>query len=154
MLAVADLLRRGGAARAADVARALGVSRAAASLQLRSLQEHGLLQVDARQRLHLTRAGADVVARVASKREVLRVFLEEILAIRPATAVVDVCKVEHLFSEETSAALLRLVRFLRSPHPAAREALEVFRHTLEACPTDGRCDICVDTCLLAAGQRP
>ena len=42
LLAIAGLERRA-PPRAADVARYLGVSRAAASLQLRSLQEHGLV---------------------------------------------------------------------------------------------------------------
>jgi len=153
LLAVADLARAGSHPRAAEVARYLGVSRAAASLQLRSLQEHGLVEVDARQRLHLTRAGADVVARVASKREVVRVFLEEILGVRPQAAALDACKVEHLLSEETGAALIRLIRFLRSDHPAAREALEAFKETTASCPPEARCDLCTNTCLLAVGER-
>jgi len=56
--------------RAADVARQLSVTRSAASLQLRTLQERGLVKLDSRQRLSLTRLGADLVARVASKRDI------------------------------------------------------------------------------------
>lgn len=153
LLAVAALGRSGTDPRAADVARHLGVSRAAASLQLRSLQEAGLLEVGPSQRLHLTRRGSDLVARVAGKREVVRVFLADILEVSQETAAVDACKVEHLLSEETSAALVRLIRFLRSPHPAAREALQAFHETVAACPNDRRCDFCENTCLLAMGQR-
>lgn len=152
LLAIATFTRKGANPRAVDVARELGISRAAASLQLRSLQEHGLVEVDAHQRLHLTRAGADVVARVASKREVVRVFLEEILGVRPQAAALDACKVEHLLSEETGAALIRLIRFLRSDHPAAREALSVFKETTASCPPEARCDLCTNVCLLAAGS--
>lgn len=152
LLAIAAFARRGVSPRAADVARELGISRAAASLQLRALQQHGLVEVDGKMRLHLTRAGADVVARVASKREVVRVFLEEILGVRPQAAALDACKVEHLLSEETGAALVRLIRFLRSAHPAAQEALRAFRETTASCPPEGRCDLCTNTCLLAAGQ--
>lgn len=151
LLAIAAFHRRGVHPRAADVSRELGISRAAASLQLRSLQEHGLVKVDERQRLHLTRAGADLVARVASKREVVRVFLEEILGVRPQSAAMDACKVEHLLSEETGAALVRLIRFLRSEHPAAQQALAVFKATTATCPPQARCDLCTNTCLLAAG---
>jgi Mn-dependent DtxR family transcriptional regulator len=151
LLAIAGFARRGRDPRAADVARELGVSRTAASLQLRTLQEHGLVEVDSRQRLHLTRAGADLVARIASKREVVRVFLEDILGVRPQAAALDACKVEHLLSEETGAALIRLIRFLRSDHPAAQEALRVFRETTASCPPEARCDLCTNTCLLAAG---
>lgn len=153
LLAVAAIGRTGTDPRAADVARHLGVSRAAASLQLRSLQEANLVELDPAQRLHLTRSGSDLVARVAGKREVVRVFLADILEVRPETAAVDACKVEHLLSEETSAALVRLIRFLRSSHPAAEEALRVFHETVAACPSERRCDFCENTCLLAAGQH-
>lgn len=153
LLAVAALGRAGPPPRAAAVARYLGVSRAAASLQLRSLQEAGLLELDADHRLHLTRAGADLVARVAGKREVVRVFLTDILEVHPDTAAADACKVEHLLSEETTAALVRLIRFLRSPHPAAQAALAAFHAAVAACPSERRCDFCENTCLLAAGRR-
>jgi DtxR family Mn-dependent transcriptional regulator len=152
LLAVAALDREGRAPRAADVARHLAVSRSAASLQLRSLHDHGLIESDEGQRLHLTRAGADLVARVAGKREVLRVFLREILALRPDVAEMDACKVEHLLSEETGAALIRLIRFLRSDHPAARECIDAFREVAAQCPHNGNCDLCDRVCLLSAAE--
>lgn len=151
LLAIAAAHKAGTPPRAADIARQLGVSRAAASLQLRTLQEHGLLELDGQQRLRLSRAGADLVGRVASKREVVRVFLDDILGVRAATAELDACKVEHLLSEETGAALVRLIRFLRSTHPAARACLTAFRETVQRCPTEHRCELCDAVCLLAAG---
>lgn len=129
LLAIASFTRRGIAPRAAHVARELGISRAAASLQLQSLREHGLVELDDKQQLHLTQAGADLVARIAFKREAFRVFLEEILGVRPQVATLDACKVEHLLSEETSAAMIRLLHFLRSGHPAAQAALRAFRES-------------------------
>jgi len=156
LLAIASLVRSGPAPRAADVARQLGVTRAAASLQLRTLQEHGLLKLDSRQRLALSRSGADLVARVASKREILFVFLREVMGVREATAELDACKVEHLLSEETGAALVRLVRFLRSGQPEAKKFVEAFRLATAECPPGARCDLCAEACLLAAGagSRP
>jgi DtxR family Mn-dependent transcriptional regulator len=150
LLAIATFVKAGAAPRAADVARHLGVSRAAASVQLRTLHEHGMVEVDGRQRLGLTRAGADLVARVASKREVVKVFLQEILGVRDSTAALDACKVEHLLSEEASAALVRLIRFLRSGHPAAKVCLDAFRTTTANCPPGRRCELCEEICLLAA----
>ena len=101
LLAIASLGKLGDAPRAADVARRLGVTRAAASLQLRTLQEHGLVEIDDQQRLRPSPAGADLVGRVASKHEVLLVFLRELLGVGEDTAELDACKVEHLLSEET-----------------------------------------------------
>ena len=154
LLAVAAFTKGGQAPRAADVARQLGVSRAAASLQLRTLHEHGLVELAEAQRLHLSRAGADLVARIAGKREVLRVFLSDILGVGDDVAERDACKVEHLLSEQTGAALVRLIRFLRSQHPAAREAIEAYRTATDACPEGGNCELCERVCLLAAGSEP
>jgi DtxR family transcriptional regulator, Mn-dependent transcriptional regulator len=151
LLAVAAFTKGGRAPRAADVARQLGVSRAAASLQLHTLEEHGLVDLDSSQHLHLSRAGADLVARIAGKREVLRVFLSDILGVAEDVAELDACKVEHLLSEQTGAALVRLIRFLRSEHPAARKAVAAFHAATAACPEGGNCDLCERVCLLAAG---
>lgn len=89
------------------------------------------------------------MGRISSKRRILEIFLAEVLGVREDAAEVDACKVEHLLSEESGAALVRLVRFLRSGHPAAAACLAVFRDTLATCPHDRRCELCVDTCLLA-----
>lgn len=152
LLAIAGLVRRT-PPRAADVARYLGVSRAAASLQLRSLQEHGLVAVGEHGHLQLTAAGLDLVGRIASKRRILQVFLAEVLGVPEDTAELDACKVEHLLSEESGAALVRWVRFLRSDHPAAVQARAVFTRTLADCPHEGRCDLCADACLLATAAH-
>jgi Mn-dependent DtxR family transcriptional regulator len=151
LLAISGLARRT-APRAADVARYLGVSRAAASLQLRSLQEHGLVAAGDQGHLHLTADGLDLVGRIASKRKILQVFLAEVLGVPEEVAELDACKVEHLLSEESGAALVRWVRFLRSDHAAAAAAREAFRRAVVECPHDGRCDLCADACLLRIPQ--
>jgi len=153
LLAIAAAVKAGQAPRAADIARQLDVSRAAVSLQVRALKDHGLVVVDPHHHIGLTRAGADLVARIAGKREVVRVFLEEVLGVVPETAEMDACKVEHLISEQTCAALVRLITFLRSDQPAAEECLQVFRETVAACGPLSRCDLCTEVCLLSA-MRP
>jgi Mn-dependent DtxR family transcriptional regulator len=161
LLAVAAFTASGRPPRSVDISRHLAVSRTAASLQLRNLHDQGLLKLDDAQRFHLTRAGTDLVARVTSKREVLRVFLSQVLGVAEETAEVDACKVEHLLSEETGAALVRLIRFLRSKRPAANTFLEEFRAAAAQCPNDGRCELCTNVCLMdlatrtgASSQRP
>lgn len=151
LLAVAALSKEGTVPRAADVARHLGVSRAAVSLQIRALAAHRLLRLDPRQRLKLTRSGADLVARIAGKREVVRTFLGEILDVSARTSDLDACKVEHLLSEETGASLVRLIRFLRSSHPAATAFLRAWHESTQRCPPERRCELCTGVCLLEAG---
>jgi len=151
LLAIAALGKLGDAPRAVDVARRLGVTRAAASLQLRVLQERGLVEIDDQQRLRPSPAGADLVARVASKHEVLLVFLRELLGVGTDIAELDACKVEHLLSEETGATLVRLIRFTRSGRPEAKAFVSEFRRTVAHCPAGARCELCTEACLLAAG---
>jgi len=128
LLAIAALAKSGREPRAVDVARHLDVSRAAVSLQIRTLRSNGLIDVGDDHRIRLTRRGADLVARVASKREVVRLFLNEILGVDPATAERDACKIEHLISEQSGAALVRFIRVLQDDP----DALAVLVQRLEA----------------------
>lgn len=148
LLAIASALKNGTAPHGADIARMLRVSRAAVSLQIRALKDRGLVQVDENHRVRLTRAGADLVARIAGKREVFRTFLQDVLGVGARTAELDACKVEHLLSEETCAALLRLITFLRSDQPEARSCLRSFREVTADCRPGARCDLCKQECLL------
>ncbi len=149
LLAIAALKRAGEHPRAADISRQLGVSRAAVSLQVRALKEHGLVDVDADHRLALSAEGAALVARIAGKRRVAQVFLHEILGVPEDVAELDACKVEHLLSEESAAGMVRLLAFLRSGHPAAERFVEVYGETVAHCPTRSRCDLCTEACLLS-----
>jgi len=153
LLAVAGLSRDRAAPRAADIARHLGVSRAAVSLQLRSLEGQRLTRSAADQRVHLTRAGADLVARIAGKREVVHAFLRDVLGVSEQRARMDACKVEHLLSEETGAALVHLIRFLKSDHAVVKSFLRTYRRTTHVCPEDERCEFCPGSCLLRALGR-
>ncbi len=114
LLGVAALSRQSGPPRAADLARRLGVSRAAVSLQLRTLRDHGWLTVDEGHLLHLSPEGADMVSRVAGKRAIVKALLHECLGVSEEASETDACKVEHLLSEESASAMIRLLRVLRS----------------------------------------
>jgi DtxR family Mn-dependent transcriptional regulator len=154
LLAVASLAERGDPPRAADVARQLGVSRAAVSMQLKTLREHDLVQIGKDNRLELSRHGADLVARIASKREVLKQFLHEILGVDDQVAERDACKIEHLVSEESGAALVRFIRFLHSDDTVSIDFVNRFKESTAACPPDTTCRLCREICLLRmAGEE-
>jgi len=153
LLAVADHTQSGTSPRAADIARTLEVSRAAVSLQLRTLKEHHLVEVSENHRIHLTPLGQDLVGRITSKRQVLRAFLCEILGVDEATAEADACKIEHLISEESGAALVRFMTFLRNKDTNAQSLLEDFKKLTADCPPGTTCDFCVTECLLNSARR-
>jgi len=120
LLAIASFQKFGQFPKAADVARHLGVSRAAVSLQLRPLILNKLIRLDSTNRILLTKTGADLVARIAGKRELFRSFLQEVLGVSEETADMDSCKVEHLLSEETGAALLKFIKKLEQGKAVVR----------------------------------
>jgi len=148
LLAVADNAQGGIAPRAADIARTLDVSRAAVSLQLKTLKEHGLVKVAGDHRISLTRLGQDLVGRIISKRQILTAFFCEVLGIEETTGVSDACKIEHLISEESGASLARFMTFLRDPTTGARSLIDEFRQLTAECPPEETCDFCVSRCLL------
>ncbi|MBI2571263.1 MAG: metal-dependent transcriptional regulator [Candidatus Schekmanbacteria bacterium] len=149
LLAIHTLAERGKAPRAVDVSRRLGVSRAAVSSQLKVLKDSGFLDIDGVNRIHLTAMGVDVANRVATKRDVIKVLLSDILGVPEDTAETDACKVEHLLSERSGCALVRLIHFMRSDHIAA----VCFRLALKTreefpCECTVPCDLCKGECFL------
>jgi len=148
LLAVASLAERGDRPRAADVARRLGVSRAAVSMQLKTLREQDLVQVGKDNRLKLSHHGADLVARIVSKREVLKEFLHRVLGVDLQVAERDACKIEHLVSEESGSALVRFIRFLHSDNEVSTDFVKLFKHSVASCPPDTTCRLCREVCLL------
>jgi DtxR family Mn-dependent transcriptional regulator len=148
LLALAGLLRAGETPRAADLARALRVSRAAASLQLRALVHRGLVDLGENRRLRLSAAGLAVVARLDLQRETFRTLLRDALGVPAAVADADACKVEHLLSEDTTITLTHWVRLLLSGHPAALACRDFFRELTASCPPATVCDACKARCVL------
>lgn len=156
LLAVAAHAKAGRDPRAVDIARQLEVSRAAVSLQIRTLREHGLVDVGDDHRIRLTRAGADLVARIASKREIVRLFLIEVLGVEPETAERDACKIEHLISEQSGAALVRFITSLRADETALAEVVRRTRGGVAAGEDDSTGDLekVADLLRESAGDGP
>lgn len=152
LLAIATLHEAGGAPRAVDVARRLEVSRAAVSLQLRTLKTQGLIEVGDDHRIRLTATAVELVSRIASKRDVVLSFLTDVLGVARATAEADACKIEHLISEETAAALVKLRRFVDADETAHR-VVEAFRELTADCAPGARCEFCTRTCLIHSARH-
>jgi Mn-dependent DtxR family transcriptional regulator len=114
LMTVHSFLKGGFEPRPADLARRLGISRAAVSNQLKTLSTHGYLTIGETKRIELTSSGFALVERLNGKRIIVEDFLKNFLGLSANVAEEDSCKIEHLISEETAAALSRLSFLMHS----------------------------------------
>ena len=148
--AVAALAHEAGAASVSGIADRLGVSKAGVTSMLRTLKGRGLVRHERYGDVTLTDEGQRLAARTERSRDVLILFLENILGLPAATAEEDACMIEHLVSPASMVQLLRLTAFLRSDEPAAARFREAFREYLARCEEGSsvaECPVCRGTCL-------
>jgi DtxR family Mn-dependent transcriptional regulator len=138
-----------GCARVGDIATRLGVSKSGVTSMLRSLGTRGLVTHERYGAVELTDAGRRLAERTESSRRVLTLFLSEILGVPEDVASEDACMIEHLVSPPVALELLRLMTFMRSQHPMARQFRDAYRASPRSCAdhAPGACDLCGATCL-------
>ena len=93
-----------------DVARRMGVSQAAVNKAMKLLLEKGYLYEDGKH-LYLTEEGKSYAQTVYETHCIVREFLQK-LGVSAVQAEEDACKMEHLVSQETVAAMRE---FLQKP---------------------------------------
>lgn len=92
---------------AADVSRALGLTRSSVGEMLHRLEKDGLLERGERGEIRLTRAGATLAARAARRRSVAECFLTEYVGYLPDRAADEADRVADALSEEMTERLAR-----------------------------------------------
>lgn len=102
------LRERLGYARSIDIANELGVSKPSVSIALRKLRESGYVEMDASSRITLTEKGRAVAENIYDRHKVIAAMLRQ-LGVAADTASKDACRMEHLVSDETFAAICRFV---------------------------------------------
>jgi DtxR family manganese transport transcriptional regulator len=104
-----DLVREGGAARATEIARRLGVSHVTAVKAVARLEREGLAVAQPYRGVTLTEAGRTLASRVRARH---RIVLELLLAlgVPPEDAKADAEGIEHYVSPATLAAFARFLK--------------------------------------------
>lgn len=105
---IADLIDKGGEARAVDIARRLGVSHATVIKTVGRLQRDGLVVTRPYRSVFLTEEGRRLADWSRRRHELVVQFLLAI-GVSPETAHADAEGIEHHVSPETLAAFERLV---------------------------------------------
>ena len=100
---IADLIDETGEARAADLAKCLGVAQATVAKAVARLQREGLVETQPYRAIFLTDAGRAIAARSKARHAVVVAVLTA-LGVSAETAQIDAEGMEHYVSDETLAA--------------------------------------------------
>lgn len=102
------LSRRLNKVRSVDVAEEMGYSKPSVSRAVGILKKNGYIIMDGSGHLYLTDEGRSVAEKTFERHRVLtKVFTK--LGVSTGIAAEDACKIEHVISDETFAAIKRFV---------------------------------------------
>ena len=102
------LSRRLNKVRSVDVAEEMGYSKPSVSRAVGILKKNGYIIMDGSGHLYLTDEGRSVAEKTFERHRVLtKVFTK--LGVSAVIAAEDACKIEHVISDETFAAIKRFV---------------------------------------------
>lgn len=90
--------------RSIDVATELSFSKPSVSVAMKNLRLNGLIEIDEDGMITLQEAGRAIAERIYERHTLLTQWLEQ-LGVSPAVAAEDACRMEHVISAETFAAL-------------------------------------------------
>jgi Mn-dependent DtxR family transcriptional regulator len=98
------LSRKGGAVRSIDVAEHMGYSKPSVSRAVSLLKQNGHVVMDKDGHLTLTDSGQAIAEKIFERHTVLSQLLVR-LGVSGETAAEDACKIEHVISDESFAAI-------------------------------------------------
>lgn len=96
-------------ARVTDIKILMNVKTPSVSGALKALEARGLITHEKYGRVQLSKEGQAIAREVKKKHSVISEFLRDIVGVRPATAEIDACKIEHVLSKETFVKLMEFV---------------------------------------------
>lgn len=98
------LQKRNGMVRSIDIANELEFSKPSVSVAMKNLRENGYIQVDGDGYIKLLESGQAIADKMYERHTLLSTWLT-MLGVDPRVAVEDACRIEHVISEESFAAI-------------------------------------------------
>ena len=95
---------RNGSCRSIDIANELGYSKPSVSIAMKNLRENGYIDVMGDGNIVLLAPGLEIANKLYKRHTMLTDFLIRI-GVSPALATEDACRIEHILSEESIAAI-------------------------------------------------
>ena len=98
------LQKRTGAVRSIDIAAELNFSKPSVSVAMRNLRENGYIEVDKEGHIVLLDQGREIAEKIYERHTLISDWLTA-LGVTPSAASEDACRIEHVISEESFAAI-------------------------------------------------
>ena len=100
------LHNRKGFVRSIDIANELNFSKPSVSIAMKNLRENGYVTVSEEGFIQLLPPGQEIAERIYERHTLISNWLEA-LGVDPEVAAEDACRMEHVVSEESFAAMKR-----------------------------------------------
>ncbi|RKD34913.1 metal-dependent transcriptional regulator [Lacrimispora algidixylanolytica] len=102
--AILMLHNKNGNVRSIDIAGELEFSKPSVSVAMKNLRENGYIEVDENGYIYLLKEGQEIAERMYERHTLLSNWLIS-LGVTPKVALEDACRVEHVISAESFAAI-------------------------------------------------
>ncbi len=93
-----------GMVRSIDIARELEFSKPSVSVAMKNLRENGYIEVSPEGFISLLPSGQEIADRMLERHNLLTLWLTN-LGVNPDVAAEDACRIEHVISAESFAAI-------------------------------------------------
>ena len=103
------LQQRKAAVRSIDVVNELGFSKPSISVAMKNLRSNGFISMDPDGHITLTSTGREIAEKMYERHTFLSNWLAD-LGVPPDIAAEDACRMEHVISAESFAAIKRHVK--------------------------------------------
>ena len=98
------LSKRNPVVRSVDIAEELGFKKSSVSVAMKNLREKNNITVTKEGYIYLTDSGREIAEMIYERHELLTECLTK-LGVNPETAAEDACRIEHVISAESFAAI-------------------------------------------------
>ena len=108
--AILILRERQGTVRSIDVVHQLELTKPSVSVAMKRFRENGYIEMDGDGHITLLPPGEEIAQRIYDRHKLLTKFLVA-LGVSEETAAADACKMEHVISDKSFAALKKHAGF-------------------------------------------
>ncbi len=106
------LKNRIGMVRSIDIVNELEYSKPSVSIAMKNLRKNGFIEMDSKGYITLCESGREIAERMYERHTFLSSWLIE-LGVNPEIAVEDACRMEHVISAESFAAIKEHVNSIK-----------------------------------------